>query len=210
VLTGPSKNEVYASFVLDGEGGPYVCSDFDYNVEKSNLQILYSKTIRTRGSWDWDLFMNLSSDEDTFKGSIYSRNTGYLGELQAKFTSETSLIVKSNVVGVWNGECTSSSGTKLILSLSLEAGQRSVENPPDYDLAFTPSKVGSLRINDWLFPIPSVTFDYLSGRLHCVHKVLENGPRLQLVGVLGDDRNITARLESAQQGLIGSFKLIKA
>jgi hypothetical protein len=204
------KQETSVSFVLHDEAGPYNCSDFDFNVEMDSIRIIYSRNNRVAASSsDWDLYMDLVWTGDQMRGSLHSRSIGYVGEMALLTVTDTCLKVKPTIVGLWTGESSLADGTALKVALSLEAGQRTVENPVNYDLSFTPSKVGSLSINGWAFPLPSTTFDYFSGKLHCVHKVAENGPRLQLTGILDNDGHLDAKLQTSIGGSVAALRLVK-
>lgn len=199
------------SFVIGEEGGPYTFSLVGFDPESGEVMLKYSR-LKGNNSTDavegnptlW--FEGRHFADGTMKGKLTSETRGYLGTFQwHKVANVGSLAVRPVTVGTWTGSWTYRDGTTDPFVLTLRDNENIENTPENWELAFSPGRVGSARIGVFEMPFAQVLIDDLGGRMVLKHENSSFGTSMTLIAKFSGD-TVNGEGISTLTGQSGTFQ----
>jgi len=198
------------SFIVDGDGGPYVFSTVEFDINACLFSLWYASDSRRGFPNAYDFALELYLKEDmSLSGEVYS-NWGQIGTaLLHGEANRASLPERQGYEGTWRGEAETTDSKKEILTVRMINALDAYTNPPTAEFGFTPGKSVCFKWAEGGSVVSSeVTIDYLRRRVTCIAR---NPDRMcdwvASFSITPDSETIKGSIDSATTGRVLTFTL---
>ncbi len=162
---GPQERRVIdGSALIDDEGGPYAFAKVTYDIDSNTIDMRYSRM----GPQDLERlpaslrFTGSFQEDGSLTGRVVSGFVGRIGTFSLKRSDLPHLQVTHKYRGRWEGTTRYlKTGEVKSTFVVLETAQTSAINPPNFELGFTPGKVGSYTFGYGQIGFSHAHIDYL-------------------------------------------------
>jgi len=200
-----------AAFSLDHEGGPYIFSKVNYDVDLNILDMRYSRNPAENSSAPAPASLRFTgkfNSDGSIEGYVTSGFYGRIGTFNLAKTDLDFLTQTPKYFGRWVAK---PDWTEQVYGLSIEPGIGDTLNPPGLELGFTPGKLGNFGIDrKVLTPFPLVniglnrtSIDYLRRRM-VISSTTTSGTNISLdCKILEPTMDLECTLRTINGGLKG-------
>ena len=166
--TGLEEQQIINGTVLvDDEGGPYVFTKVTYYIDRSEIDIVYSRpqiTLNNSYPSSFRLIGDMKVD-GSIPGRVISGTRGYIGDFRVVREALSTIEVKQKYIGTWVGTSyLLKQGLTEDFALTIRGAVQATTNPPDFEFNFTTGRIGSMVFETVPMSFNTFAIDYLRGR----------------------------------------------
>ncbi len=206
-----------AAFIIDDEGGPYGFYKVSYNLEKSLIDLRYNRpTVTTTMVSIPSSFRLIGKVQEggLISGKVISGQNGPIGtfKISRNNVNQDIMMTVTKYAGNWVGTASLLPDNRTIpFTLGVEKSSLANVNPADYELDFTPGKLGHYRWMGIDFNINKVFVDYLRQKMFLIETNGDTGTAVSLECDLSSvSRNqMTGTIFSMNRGKRGTFQVTR-
>lgn len=205
----PQMRRISGSFLLAQEGGPYAFNRVTLRIDTGRLELRYLRPgLGANSPVPASLMLaGQVKGGGVIEGDAISGLRGEIGTFWIKRDpTSDALSPRLRYAGLWEGYCFCGGESRWV-RVDVGSAATSTINPEDFELEYTPGKVGSVNFDGSILPFGLVYVDYLRERM--VLRATADGAQWVLDARIEFDGkgDLVGSIATPYDGTFGSFRL---